>query len=92
MSDESSSVAFHVCLLAIGLFLVVFGGYLIYEKGWLAIDTGMTEQRAGVLVEADEPAMFWASTVFDMVMGTLVAGFGLAFFVWGFLGVRKKNR
>lgn len=67
-------VAFHGCMLVQGLFLMIFDTYLMYEKGWLSIESGETEQRIGRIAEAGQPAMFCTSTVFDMVMGTLVAG------------------
>lgn len=63
----------------LSLLALIFGAYLVYDRVWLAIGTGATEERAGVATRADDPIWFWVSVGMNGFFGSMIVLFGL----WG---------
>ncbi len=61
----------------IGSLPLMFGSYLMYDRIFLAISTGQTEVRAGLLDRASEPVSFWISVIMYGFFGGAIAWFGL---------------
>lgn len=71
-----------VAACAFALFAVLFGGYLVYEKVYLAVRTGITLERSGIVERALEPGSFWTSVTIYGISGTAIAVAGLYFLTW----------
>ena len=67
--------------LLAGLALMLFGGYLLYEKVGLSLASGMTEERVGTVLRAEEPAIFWTAVGSNLVFGLMLVGVG-ALILW----------
>lgn len=65
-----------------------FGIYIVYERSMLAVLTGATEERYGILERASEPISFWISVVMYGLFGGLIALSGL----WGLWAIIKYAR
>ena len=50
------------CLL-VGSPLLIFGGYLLYEKVYLSILTGESHERIGLVAKATKEAVFYVDGV-----------------------------
>lgn len=64
-----------------GLALMLFGAYLLYEKVGLSLASGMTEERVGLILRANEPGIFWTSVLSNALFGLMLAGLGLAILI-----------
>ena len=63
-----------------GIILALFGGYILYEKVFLTLMTGQTEERVG-LIERTEGFTFWMSVAtYGLCAGAIfIAGLALTF-------------
>ena len=71
----------------LSLIPLIFGSYLIYDRAILALLTGQTEERYGVVERASEPISFWISVSMYSLFGCLIAGAG----VWALYACFKRN-
>lgn len=70
-------------LVVFGLaFMILFGGYLLYEKVILSLQTGLTHERAGVIERATEPMIFWLWILVYGAAGGLILVAGLSASIW----------
>ncbi len=67
-----------------GALLILFGGYIFFDKVVRSLQTGEATERIGLLERAIEPIFFWASVAFNGFFGTLIAMAGLAIIIFGF--------
>ena len=73
---------------AVSLIPLIFGSYLIYDRVALALLTGQTEERIGIVERSSEPISFWVSVGMYGLFGCLVASLG----VWGFWRMFKLGQ
>ncbi len=59
--------------------LLIFGGYILYEKVYLSILTGHSHERVGVVAKVDSAGSFWLGVGVYGFCGLLVALGGIAF-------------
>jgi len=74
----------------VGLALLLFGGYLLYEKVGLALISGETEERVGTVLRAEEPAIFWTAVGSTFLFGLMLVGVG-ALILWTSAPGRRKR-
>jgi len=67
---------------SISLFAVLFGSYLVYEKVFLSLQTGVTEERAGLLERASDPFFFWLWVSLYGLVGSIISVGGVCLFIW----------
>ncbi len=78
MDEDDNEMSWRVTSIILGLLLILFGGYLVYEKVGLAIIEGVTEERAGLTYRDAEPVSFWISVSMFAIIGSGIVTFGLA--------------
>jgi len=71
----------------LSLIPLIFGSYLIYDRVVLALLTGQTEERYGIVKRASEPISFWISVGMYGLFGCLIAGAGM----WAFYACFKRD-
>lgn len=71
-----------VATCAFAVFAILFGGYLVYEKVYLAVQTGITLERSGIVERTLEPGSFWTSVTIYGISGLAIAVAGLYFLAW----------
>ena len=75
-------------VVVVGIFVTVFGGYVLYEKVMLSLVNGCSHERAGLICRADDPFSFWLGLgVYGVCAGAVFLG-GVALVIWG---VRKRR-
>lgn len=84
MDEHDNQTRWRITMALIGLLLISFGAYLVYEKVGLAILSGVTEERAGLTYRAEEPVLFWISVSMFAVIGLGIVVLGLAM-LWNIL-------
>lgn len=78
MNEDDNEMSWRVTSAVLGLLLVIFGGYLVYEKVGLALIEGVTEERAGLTYRDAESISFWMSVSMFAIIGVGIVTFGLA--------------
>lgn len=63
----------------LSLMALIFGAYLVYDRVWLALKAGETEERVGMIARASDPLWFWVSVGMGGSFGGLIGLAGL----WG---------
>ena len=64
--------------LLVGSPLLLFGGYVLYEKVYLSVMTGHSHERVGLVVKSDEAWSFWLGVSVYGVCASMVALGGAA--------------
>lgn len=80
----TGDIALGFAIAGAGIFSIFLGFYLIYEKVFLAIKDGVSDERAGTVVRTAEPWSFWLGVSVYLVGAIVVTLGGIATLIWLF--------
>ncbi|MEM7059622.1 MAG: hypothetical protein AAF557_18715 [Pseudomonadota bacterium] len=78
ISTRSKTTGTRLATILLGLVFLLFGGYLIYDRVWLSVRSGVIVERIGPILRESEPGWFWYSVGFYAVISLGIALAGLA--------------
>lgn len=72
-----------------GVPAIIFGSYLLYDRLYLTLRSGVTSQRVGEVARAEEPNSYWTYLAIDTVQAAIVIALGFLF-IFAFLKANKR--